>query len=110
MTRNAKLISSYKLLGISPEVIQSYYYDVPTKNIRRVAGLGAEAQGAGKYSQPAEFTRDRRLRPALCPSRLTLKYFRIAADTLTAACCQPPSLLLLDIIVIRSFLTRSAHN
>lgn len=37
MTRNTKLISSYKLLGISPEVIQSYYYDVPTKNIRCVA-------------------------------------------------------------------------
>lgn len=53
MTRNTKLISSYKLLGISPKVMQSYYYDVPTKNIRRVAGPGSvghegKGQGANK--------------------------------------------------------------
>lgn len=90
MTRNTKLISSYKLLGISPEVIQSYYYDVPTKNIRRVAGLGAGALGTGKYSQAAVFSGDRRLRPDLCPRRLTLKDSRTASATLTAACCQFP--------------------
>lgn len=115
MTRNTKLISSYKLLGISPEVIQSYYYDVPTKNIRRVAGLGAETQGAGKYSQAPIFTRDRRHRPDLCPRRLAVKYFSTA--TLTAACCQLFSsattfwcyymMLLLNLCVTTRYMTTS---
>lgn len=56
MTRNTKLISSYKLLGISPEVIQSYYYDVPTKNIRcsgaRV-GTGVTVGRAAATGEPS---------------------------------------------------------